>query len=101
MNKRCICGQSQKFPLCDGQHGTLDWVCSVPQDTHHRAMMIGSQSLGSLVEYLCHSHSFVNGHEQQEIQSCTELIVLYDGSGLEAILIDLHHTKHQQRRVKV
>ncbi len=27
MAKRCICGKSERFPLCDGSHAALGWNC--------------------------------------------------------------------------
>ena len=99
MKKRCICGQSQVFPLCDESHNTANWTCSQSSSSHYETLIIGSNSLRSLVEYLVHHHNYVNGHQLTSSLTCDELIIIYDGSSLNQLLALLNRYPHQRRRV--
>lgn len=99
MKKRCICGQSETFPLCDGRHGAQGWGCSPTEHTHTERVIMGSAHYLSLVEYLGHKHSLPTLHQQPQLRSCDELIIIHDGHQLEALTHQAQSISHQARRV--
>jgi hypothetical protein len=99
MKKRCICGQADTFPLCDGQHGTKNWKCAPTQVTHHTRVIIGSHSCLSLVEYLAHKHKAMAAHQHSQITSCEELIIIHDGHQLDEVIPYFSQIQHQKRRI--
>jgi len=83
--KRCICGKSKNFPICDGQHGSQGWTCSIPTSINAKQCILAGPHYLSLAEKLAHHLDAVSAHSQQERIKCNELIILSDGTDINFI----------------
>ena len=99
MKKRCICGASTQFPICDGQHGGSTWSCSELQNDHHERIIISTPALYSLVEFLSHKYQMIAAHQNDHLKSCEELIIVTDGHSIDCILPVIQNIQHQKRRI--
>ena len=96
-HKRCVCGRSSRFPLCDGSHRDADWTCARPEASA-RWLVVGSQSLHSLVERLAHRLGGQAGWND-EVQRATDLVVLFDGTDAAVLKTQLESV--QATRVRI
>lgn len=99
IQKRCICGKSSQFPICDGQHGTLGWRCTPSTPQFHPKVIVSSPHYVSLAEELAFRHGFVSHHSHPEILQCEELIIIHDNDELSALMRQLKYITHHKRRI--
>ncbi|MGC6507197.1 MAG: TIR domain-containing protein [Myxococcota bacterium] len=99
IHKRCICGRSNQFPLCDGQHGTLNWKCSPSSAQFHDRVIIGSSHYRSLTEEMAHRHQLVTHHTHPGVTHCDELIIIHDPDDITPLLGKIERIEHSRRRI--
>ena len=93
--KRCICGQSAQFPLCDHSHASHEWACH--QNPEHAAdAFICSPSLLNLASRLAHRFSGISLHDYPSYLRVERLVIVTDGHGLALIktLMERVHASH-------
>jgi hypothetical protein len=79
--RRCFCGRSKAFPLCDGSHVSEAWRCA-PGDSARVAFVAGPH-LENLALRLAHEHG---GLVARDAPVHAELgVVLTDGSDLDRL----------------
>lgn len=86
LQKRCICGRSDNFPVCDGRHGDENWRCNPSKLSHHPKVILAPYHYHSLAERLSHTHDLVPHHLKPLIRKCDELIVINDGTDFSALI---------------
>lgn len=98
--KRCICGRSARFPICDGQHVTDGWRCDTGPDVD--TLVIASAHLRSVAERLAHALGAAAGHQLDRLPARVQrLIVLVDGHGLDAVIAQVASVSAGQRKVVI
>ena len=78
--KRCACGRSQSFPLCDGSHSSEGWTCSALDSLPVQRAFLAGPHLVNLAERLAHGMGGVAVGERHDMVRAVELVVLSDGS---------------------
>lgn len=99
IKKRCICGSSSKFPICDGKHGSQNWRCSPDELYFHPRIIISSPHYLSLAESLAHKHNLLAFHLKTDVSHCEELIILHDSDDLQPLATYAQKIHHTRRRV--
>lgn len=90
MRRRCICGQSKTFPVCDGSHTTQGWICE-PSTPSAKMVFSAGESLWNLAERLAHYFQGEVAHKRS-IEHCERLVRLCDShSPLPHTHIKAHH----------
>lgn len=97
MQRRCICGRSARFPICDGAHVGQGWQCE-PEPTLARRCFVAGPHLHSLAERLAHAHDGVAAHKGPAGR-CVELVALSDGTDLDVLPRLAAAWQAQSRRV--
>ncbi|MEZ4318098.1 MAG: TIR domain-containing protein [Myxococcota bacterium] len=97
--KRCVCGRSQRFPLCDGSHGE-GWECADQARAVGTCVVAGGH-LASVAERLAHREGGVVAHRVEGEISADHLIVLTDGTDLDVLQAELVRVRARERRVIV
>lgn len=98
--KRCVCGRSERFPICDGSHGD-GWTCTEARRSVGLCVVAGPHLI-SLGERLAHTHGGVVAHALDAPVTAQRVWVLTDGSDLDAVQADLRQvTAGPDRRVVV
>lgn len=85
--KRCVCGRSARFPLCDGSHGD-GWECAATARSVGTCVLAGPH-LASLGERLAHREGGIAAHRLEGGITAERLIVLTDGTDLDALQPEL------------
>lgn len=83
VHRRCVCGRSAVFPICDGSHGS-GWECSAGAAQVALCVVAGPH-LQSLAERLAHERSGVAAHRIEGAVRAERLIVLTDGLDLDLV----------------
>lgn len=100
LTKRCICGRSARFPICDGQHVADGWQCDVSAGID--TVVIGSAHLRSVAERLAHALNASAGHRLPALPAqVRRLIVLVDGHDLDALLAEVGSIQASARTVVI
>ena len=94
-SRRCICGRSQTFPICDGAHGSQNWSCT--PSSHVEKVVIACPHYHSFAEWLAHQNQGMAAH-QQKPDSCDELIMIYDGCDINMIQQQIVQLPHRKQR---
>lgn len=81
-HKRCVCGLSEKFPLCDGEHGGADWSCSATTDVE--LVVVAGRHLRSVAERLAHHLGGIPLLEPRSL-AARRALVLTDGTELDTL----------------
>lgn len=81
-SKRCVCGQSTKFPLCDGEHGGADWSCSPVAEVE--LVVVAARHLQSVAERLAH-HLGGIPLLAPRVLATRRALVLTDGTELDTV----------------
>ena len=104
MRKRCVCGRSKVFPLCDGTHQTAlagpdGWQCGVPGAALVDRCFVAGPSLENLAERLAADGSSVAYHRAPGPTSAREVVVLTDGTDLEGLRAHLTSVRAETKTV--
>lgn len=83
--KRCVCGRSSAYPLCDGSHQDEGWVCGAPADDWAELGFVASHSLTNLAERLAHRLGGLALHRLDGSLRCERLFILTDGQDVAAL----------------
>ena len=84
MQKRCICGYSKSFPICDGAHQGKGWSCAQQEETYTENVVVSSFHYRSLAQKWAY-HLRGNIFEDRMITQCDHLWILCDGSNISYI----------------
>ena len=99
--RRCFCGKSKKYPLCDGQHTEVGWSCTTKPIPRAQYVSISSNHYRSLAQKWSAQHNGLVIEEEEEPQIfCQELWIFCDGSDIDSILFHRNRV-HAQRVVLV
>src|SRR5262245_25623928 len=83
MARRCFCGRSARFPLCDGSHASEAWRCASGDSA--RLAFVAGPHLENLALRLAHEHG---GLVVADDPVRAELaLVLTDGSDLDRLAL--------------
>lgn len=97
--KRCICGQSSRFPLCDGQHKQEGWTCAKSSKQFIPLGILAGENYFSLAEKLAH-HLQARLIEFSVSNSVYQkLLILTDGTDLEQISLLLEQTQYKEAQI--
>lgn len=98
--KRCICGASARFPLCDGKHGTKNWGC-LPPAREYPQIIVSGEHYRSLAEWFAHQNQSTYIQNISPVSSVSrvyadELLIINDGTELDTIQYYLESIPHQR-----
>ena len=96
--KRCICGKSSQFPICDNQHKSQGWSCRQERTRVSRCVLAGPHYI-SLAEKIAHHLNGITAHSIDEKIVCQELILLSDGSDIEYLHQEMNRISSSQERL--
>ncbi len=99
--KRCVCGRSKTFPLCDGNHVSTGWNCAIQESISVERCFLASGNYASLSEKLAHHYNAVSANSQEGRIACEELIILCDGTNLERIHKEMRRINFQKQHLLV
>ena len=93
-NKRCVCGQSAQFPICDGSHKSEGWRCIPSSVELVRDAFVASPHLSNLADRLAHRFGGVSLHQASKPLRACRLFIVTDGIQLDSVLahMDRIHT---------
>ncbi len=83
--KRCICGRSQKMPLCDGAHRTDGWQCDAADSSVAPVTFAASYSLRNLADRLANRYQGQALHGTNATVVTHRLVLLTDGHDIERL----------------
>lgn len=79
--RRCICGRSARYPLCDDSHRTAGWRCVTSTVERVQYAFVGSPHLQNLADRLAHRFGGTSMHALDGRVRATVLVVVTDGVG--------------------
>lgn len=98
--KRCVCGRSATFPVCDGSHVSDAWRCDSAAEVD--TCVIAGGHLLSVAERLAHALGAAAAHRLPAMPArVRRLLVLTDGNDLDAILAQAGQVDAQIRRALI
>ena len=83
--KRCVCGQSKTYPLCDGNHKDEGWMCTATQDEVHPLAFVADPHLRNLADRLAHRFGGVSLHDSTRTVRAHRLVMLTAGLGVDYV----------------
>jgi hypothetical protein len=83
--KRCVCGQSKIYPLCDGNHKAEGWMCTAIQDEANALAFVADPHLRNLADRLAHRFGGVSLHASTGPVRAHRLVILTAGLGIDYI----------------
>jgi hypothetical protein len=83
--KRCVCGLSKVFPLCDGRHQSEGWQCGESRGDTITTAFMASPGLVNLADRLAHRFKGTSLHLCQGAIQCDRLVIITDGHDLEHV----------------
>lgn len=93
--RRCVCGRSERFPLCDGSHRG-QWSCSTPAPEVEVAV-IAAHHLSMVGERLAHELGGVAMQTVRHPTRAVRAVVLSDGTELDRLLQSVARVDAQER----
>ena len=85
--RRCFCGKSKQYPLCDGRHTEVGWSCTTKPIPRAQYVSISSNHYRSLAQKWSAQHNALVIEEEEEPHIISkELWVFCDGSDIDSIL---------------
>ena len=97
--RRCICGHSSQFPICDGQHQQKGWGCTTSPQKQLKMGIIAGENYFSLAEKLAsHLKAQVVGFSSDACLYQT-ILILSDGTDLEEISSRVAHIQYKEARI--
>jgi len=97
--KRCVCGQSRIYPLCDGQHADQGWACGGVSRTEANLAVVGSPHLRSLADRLAHRFGGISVHQVGGAVRCERLVIVTDGHELGPLKAAVERVQAEQQQV--
>lgn len=97
--KRCACGQSTLFPLCDGSHQSQGWTCSALSQVPVERVFLAGQHLANLADRLAHGLGGLSSLVDRGPLRTTELVVLTDGTDVDWLRRQMNQV--EAKRVKI
>lgn len=85
MKKRCVCGRSTLFPLCDGSHRRESWACAAGAPALVERCFVAGKALENLAELLAEGSTGVAYHRADGPLRAREVVVLTDGTDLDGL----------------
>lgn len=85
MTKRCICGKSRRFPVCDGTHKTLDWVCGENVAARVDYAFVAAPHNENLAERLASELKGVAVHTVHEAIRAARLVLIVDAASIAEV----------------
>jgi hypothetical protein len=83
--KRCICGRSRRFPLCDGAHASERWSCSALAGVRTAWCFAAGPQNENVAERLAAELGGVAGHTTDAPVAAERLIAITEGYDLEHV----------------
>jgi hypothetical protein len=83
--KRCICGTSARYPVCDGSHADAGWKCAPDGADEGGLVIAASASLQSIADRLAHEFSGRSLTAPVSGLHADRLVVLTDGQDLPGL----------------
>ena len=99
MARRCICGASSRFPVCDGSHGGQRWSCAQPAPREVEQLFVAGVHLANLAERLAFEHGGLAAHRHPGPLRARQLVVLSDGTDIHEIQSTLDRIDAEATRV--
>lgn len=97
--RRCICGQSQTLPLCDGSHQAASWSCAQPPPAPHARLFVAGPHNTTIAERLAHARQGAALHRLSGPVVAEEVVVISDGADLDLLTAALQRVTGQRQRV--
>lgn len=97
--RRCICGRSSVLPLCDGAHTVEGWKCGMTQSMPYARVFAGGPSYQTVIERLAHAQRGAALHHIQGPISAENLVVVTDGTDLDALRPSLERVSAESTKV--
>ena len=108
MKRRCYCGDSQSFPLCDGKHTELGWSCNLSEKVDPVILMSASPRSYNLAQKAADHFEGFSSLNTRRLIFCETFVYFCDGSNYDhwfnfskkvnagrKILVNLgHHLPH-------
>lgn len=85
MAKRCICGRSQRQPLCDGSHASLGWTCAGETIARVAYAFVAGRHNENLAERLASELQGLAVHTVTATVHATRLVVIADPATLDEV----------------
>jgi hypothetical protein len=79
--KRCVCGQSKRYPICDESHEEFGWRCDAQSAADASRVFAATIHLRNFAERLAHRFDGVALHRIDGPIRSPQLVVLSDGHG--------------------
>ena len=95
--KRCICGKSAHYPVCDGSHIESGWECKSNSADRVELAIAASSSLQNIAERLAHEFSGWALTSPVSGLQADRLVVLTDGQDLPGLHERLRGLKSERR----
>lgn len=95
--KRCICGKSDLFPLCNGSHASQGWTCSPPSNDRAALVVVASRSLQSVADRLAHEFAGTVVEANAPELTADRLVVLSDGQDIPELQARIGHLKARRK----
>jgi hypothetical protein len=83
--KRCICGRSKAFPLCDGAHAAESWRCSARRGVRTPWCFVAGPQNENIAERLAAELGGVAAHATEPPIVAERLVALTEGYDLEHV----------------
>jgi len=99
VKKRCICGRSASFPLCDESHVGSGWECGKEPADDVELAFVATGHLRNLADRLAHRFDGVSLHLADGPVRCRRLVTISDGHGLSVIEPLLREVQAKERVV--
>ena len=80
MKRRCYCGQSKSFPLCDGRHTDLGWSCNYSDEVDPVILMSGSPRSYNLAQKAANHFQGISMLNARRLMFCETFVYFCDGS---------------------
>ncbi len=88
MERRCVCGRSERFPLCDGSHNETGWSCVPEQVQAKDTVILAASHYLSLAEKWAYRLGATHSARVHGMLRCNELWIISDGTDFERLLVE-------------
>ena len=88
MDRRCVCGRSRRFPVCDGSHTEKGWSCAPAQVKTKDTVILSVSHYLSLAEKWSYRLGAIHSSRVNEMLRCNDLWIVCDGTDFERLLVE-------------
>ena len=88
MDRRCVCGRSRRFPVCDGSHTEKGWSCAPAQVKTKDTVILSVSHYLSLAEKWSYRLGAIHSSRVNEMLRCNDLWIICDGTDFERLLVE-------------